>query len=103
MSEEYFNDLLKRLETNSDVDPTIVEIDKKRYVKMLKEDLSNIVAGRTINEILKRFDQKIKDPRRTSKGKNVSKIIKDFLKIKCPINKAAIELNKFFKKNNNVI
>ena len=97
--EEYFNDLLKRLETNSDVDPTIVEIDKKRYVKMLKEDLSNIVAGRTINEILKRFDQKIKDPRRASQGKNVSKIIKDFLKIKCPINKAAIELNKFFKKN----
>ncbi len=97
--EEYFNDLLKRLETNSDVDPTIVEIDKKRYVKMLKDDLSNIVAGRTINEILKRFDQKIKDPRRASKGKNVSKIIKDFLKIKCPINKAAIELNKFFKKN----
>jgi ATP phosphoribosyltransferase regulatory subunit len=97
--EEYFNDLLKRLETNSDVDPTIVEIDKKRYVKMLKEDLSNVVAGRSINEILKRFDQKIKDPRRASKGKNVSKIIKDFLKIKCPINKAAIELNKFFKKN----
>jgi ATP phosphoribosyltransferase regulatory subunit len=97
--EEYFNDLLKRLETNSDVDPTIVEIDKKRYMKMLKEDLSNIVAGRTINEILKRFDQKIKDPRRANKGKNVSKIIKDFLKIKCPINKAAIELNKFFKKN----
>ena len=26
--EDYFNDLLKRLETNSDVDPTIVEIDK---------------------------------------------------------------------------
>ena len=97
--EEYFNDLLKRLETNSDVDPTIVEIDKKRYLKMLKEDLSNIVAGRTMNEILKRFDQKIKDPRRASKGKNVSKIIRDFLKIKCPINRAAIELNKFFKKN----
>ena len=97
--EEYFNDLLKRLETNSDVDPTIVEIDKKRYLKMLKEDLSNVVAGRTINEILKRFDLKIKDPRRANKGKNVSKIIKDFLKIKCPINKAASELNKFFKKN----
>ena len=29
--------LLKRLETNSDVDPTIVEIDKKRYQKMLKD------------------------------------------------------------------
>ena len=26
------------------------------------------------------------------------KIIKKFLKIKCPINKAANELNKFFKK-----
>ena len=97
--EKYFNDLLKRLETNSDVDPTIVEIDKKRYFKMLKEDLSKVVAGRSINEILKRFDNKIRDPRGTSKGKNVSKIIKEFLKIKCPINKAASELNKFFKKN----
>ena len=71
--EEYFNDLLKRLETNSDVDPTIVEIDKKRYVKMLKEDLLNVVAGRTINEILKRFDQKVKDPRRANKGKMFQK------------------------------
>ena len=97
--EKYFNDLLKRLESNSDVDPTIVEIDKKRYVKMLKEDLTKIVAGRSINEILKRFNNKIRDPRRASKGKNVSKIIKEFLKIKCPINKAANELNNFFKKN----
>ena len=98
--EKYFNDLLKRLETNSDVDPTIVEIDKKRYFKMLKEDLSKFIAGRSINEILKRFDNKIRDPRGASKGKNVSQIIKNFLKIKCPINKAAAELNKFFKKNN---
>ena len=97
--EKYFNDLLKRLETNSDVDPTIVEIDKKRYFKMLKEDLTKVVAGRSIKEILKRFDNKIRDPRGASKGKNVSKIRKDFLKIKCPINKAANELNKFFKKN----
>ena len=96
--EEYFNDLLKRLETNSDVDPTIVEIDKKRYFKMLKENKSSIIAGRSIEEILSRFDKKIKDPRRPSKGKNISKIIKEFLKIKCPINKAAGELNKFFKK-----
>ena len=96
--EEYFNDLLKRLETNSDVDPTIVEIDKKRYFKMLKENKSSIIAGRSIGEILSRFEKKIKDPRRPSKGKNVSNIIKEFLKIKCPINKAAGELNKFFKK-----
>ncbi len=97
--EKYFNDLLKRLETNSDVDPTIVEIDKKRYFKMLKDDLSKVIAGRSIDEILKRFDNKIRDPRGTKKGENVSKIIKEFLKIKCPINKAASELNKFFKKN----
>jgi ATP phosphoribosyltransferase regulatory subunit len=97
--EKYFNDLLKRLETNSDVDPTIVEIDKKRYFKMLKEDLSKVIAGRSIDEILKRFDNKIRDPRGTKKGENVSKIIKEFLKIKCPINNAASELNKFFKKN----
>ncbi len=97
--EKYFNDLLKRLETNSDVDPTIVEIDKKRYFKMLKEDLSKVIAGRSIDEILQRFDNKIRDPRGTKKGENVSKIIKEFLKIKCPIDKAASELNKFFKKN----
>ena len=96
--ENYFNDLLKRVETNSDVDPTIVEIDKKRYFKMLKGDKSSIIAERSIEEILKRFDKKIKDPRRPSEGRNVSKIIKEFLKIKCPINKAAKELNNFFKK-----
>ena len=96
--EDYFNDLLKRLETNSDVDPTIVEIDKKRYFRMLKDDQSTIIANRTINEILSRFDKKIKDPRRPSKGRNISKIIKEFLKIKWPINNAAKVLNKFFKK-----
>ncbi len=96
--EDYFSDLLKRLETNSDVDPTIVEVDKRRYLKMLKDNQSSIVAGRTLKEILERFDKKIKDPRRTSKGSNTSKIIKEFLKIKCPINKAAKELNRFFKK-----
>ena len=96
--EKYFNDLLKRLETNSDVDPTIVEVDNRRYFKMLKDDQSIIVASRTLKEILERFDKKIKDPRRASKGRNASKIIKEFLKIKCPINKAAKELNKFFKK-----
>jgi len=96
--ESYFNDLLKRLETNSDVDPTIVEVDKKRYVQMLKEDQSKVIASRSIGEILKRFNDKIKDPRRTNKGQRVSKIIKEFLNIKCPINQAAKKLNEFFKK-----
>ena len=97
--EKYFNDLLKRLETNSDVDPTVVEIDKKRYKKMLNENQSKMISGRTVDEILQRFDNKIKDPRRTKKGRNVSKIIKEFLNINCPIDKAAIKLNNFFKKN----
>ena len=97
--EDYFNDLLKRLETNSDVDPTIVEVDKKRYLKMLKSNQNFLIANRTTSEILERFDKKIKDPRKINKGKNIVKIIKNFLRIKCPINKAAEELNKFFKKN----
>ena len=59
----------------------------------------SIIANRSIKEILERFDKKIKDPRRPSRGRNISKIIRDFLKIRCPINKAAFELNKFFRKN----
>ncbi len=97
--EDYFTDLLKRLETNADIDPTIVEVDKKRYLNLLKENPETMIAGRSVGEILKRFDTKIKDPRQANKGKKVSKIIKSFLKIKCPINKAAKVLNKFFKKN----
>ena len=97
---EYFNDLLKRLETNADIDPTIVEIDKKRYLDLLDKNSETIIAGRSVGEILKRFDTKIKDPRQAKRGNKVSKIIKSFLKISCPINKAAKELNKFFKKNN---
>jgi len=97
--DEYFNDLLKRLETNADIDPTVVEVDKKKFLNLTKQDPTTIIAGRSIGEILKRFDTKIKDPRTASKGKKVSKIIRSFLKIKCPINNAAKELNRFFKNN----
>ena len=81
------------------VNDTIVEIDKKRYQQMLKQDQLKMIAGRSVNEILERFNNKIKDPRRAKKGKNVAKIIKDFLKIKCSIDQAANKLNYFFKKN----
>ena len=96
--EKYFNDLLKRLETNSDIDPTIVEIDKKKYYRMIKGNKKKQVAGRSVEEILLRFDSKIKDPRRTKKGSNVVKILKEYLKIECPINQASKKLNSFFKK-----
>jgi len=96
---EYFNELLERLETNSDVDPAAVEMDKKKYDNMVKENTKKVVAGRSVKEILERFDNKIKDPRKANKGKKVSKIIKSFLIINCPINLAAEKLNFFFKKN----
>ena len=98
-NEKYFNELLKRLETNSDIDPVWVETDKKRFLKMRKEDPKKIIAGRTYKEILDRFNIKINDPRKTSTGKSSSKIIKEFLRIKCPIEKAPKILNSFFKKN----
>ncbi len=97
--EKYFNDLLKRLETNSDIDPTVVEIDKRKFSKMINGNKKQEVAGRSIEEILQRFDSKIKDPRRTKKGSNVVKILKEYLKIECPINQASKKLNLFFKKN----
>ena len=98
-NEKYFNELLKRLETNSDIDPVWVETDKKRFLKMRKEDPKKIIAGRTYKEILDRFNIKINDPRKTLTGKSSSKIIKEFLRIKCPIEKAPKILNSFFEKN----
>ena len=50
-----------------------------------------------LNEILNRFNNKINDPRRPQKGKNVAKIIKEFLKIDCPISEAFNKLNFFLK------
>ena len=98
-SENYFNELLKRLETNSDIDPVFVETDKSRYQKMRKENKNKIIAGRTYKEVLDRFNMKIKDPRKSSTGKKNTNIIKLFLKIKCPLKKAQKILNYFFKKN----
>ena len=69
-NESYFNELLKRLETNSDIDPVFVEIDKSRFLKMRKDNQNKIVAGRSYHEILDRFDMKIKDPRKTPTGKS---------------------------------
>ena len=97
-NENYFNELLKRLETNSDIDPVFVETDKSRYQKMRKENQNKIVAGRTYKEVLDRFNMKIKDPRSSSAGKKNTNIIKQFLKIKCPLKDAPKVLNAFFKK-----
>ena len=84
-NKNYFNELLKRLSSNSDLDPVFVKIDKSRYKKMVKENQKKKIAGRTLKEILERFDMKVKDPRILSTGKHNSKIINEFLKINCPI------------------
>jgi len=68
---QYFEDLLKRLETNSDVDPVAVELDKKRFTEMKNLDQSKEIANRKISEILSRFDRKIKDPRSFTENKKI--------------------------------
>tara|TARA_B100000029_G_scaffold311303_1_gene303830 strand:- start:604 stop:1653 length:1050 start_codon:yes stop_codon:yes gene_type:complete len=97
--ERYFESLLKRLETNSDIDPLAVEVDKKRYAKMKSEDQSQTVGGRKILEILNRFNNKIRDPRKFAEGKKTASIIREYLKISCPINLAKNKLNNFFSKH----
>ena len=97
--EKYFESLLKRLETNSDIDPTGIEIDKKRYRKMKSEKQNKMIGGRKISEILNRFNNKIKDPRKFSEGKKNALIIREYLKISCPINLARKKLNSFFFKH----
>ena len=80
----YFSELLKRLESNLDIDPFVVAGDHKTYLKMKKENPNKIIAGRSYREILDRYEKKINDPRITKTGKQSCKIIKEFLKIKCP-------------------
>ena len=67
---------------------------------MKKLDQNKVIAGRSISEILKRFDKKIKDPRSFADGKKIVKIVKTFLKINCNLSKLDDELLNFAKKNN---
>jgi ATP phosphoribosyltransferase regulatory subunit len=97
---QYFKDLLNRLETNSDVDPTAINLDKKKFSEMKNLDQSKEIANRKVSEILSRFDRKIKDPRSFVENKKIVKIIREFLKINCPISKLEKTLKSFVKKNN---
>jgi len=96
---QYFEDLLNRLETNSDIDPAAVELDKKKFFAMKNLNQSSEIANRKVSEILSRFDRKIKDPRSFAENKKIVKIIRGFLKINCPIDKLEKTLKKFIKKN----
>ena len=97
---KYFEDLLKRLEKNSDIDAETFDTDKKRFYEMKKMEQSKVIAGRSILEILNRFDKKIKDPRSFSEGKKIAKIIRSFLKINCKLSQLEKKLSDFTKKNN---
>ena len=96
----YFEELLKRLEKNYDIDAITFDADKEKFIEMKKRNQSKIIAGRSISEILKRFDKKIKDPRSFNNGKKIVKIINSFLKIDCKLTKLDEKLSDFRKKNN---
>ena len=96
---KYFEELLKRLEKNSDIDSVTFDTDKKRFYEMKKIDQKKVIAGRSVSEILKRFDKKIKDPRSFTEGKQIVKIIRSFLKINCKLSELDKKLKDFTKKN----
>ena len=98
--EIYFDQLLRKLSDNKDINPKLVEQDKILAEKLRKKDPTKNYSGRSLREILERFDLKnYQDPRNISNKKSV-KIIKDYLRISCPIEKAPKILNSFFQKNN---
>ncbi len=97
---KYFEDLLKRLEKNSDIDAETFDTDKERFYEMKKMDENKVIAGRSILEILSRFDKKIKDPRSFNEGKKIVKVIRSFLKINCKLSQLDKKLSDFTKKNN---
>ena len=99
-NEKYFSELLKRLESNLDIDPFVISADHKIYLQMKKENPNKMIAGRSYKEILSRYENKIQNPRSTKTGKYVAKVIKDFLRIKTSLKNAPDILNKFFSKNN---
>ena len=96
-NKRYFYEVLKRLETN--VDEAKIEVDKKLYNKMKNLNPNTLIGNRTVKDILKRFETKIYKQPRPLDGKRSVKIIKNFLKLKCPIEKAPKLLSEFFKKN----
>ena len=97
---EYFEELLKKLSDDKDINPKIVETDKRIAEKLRKSNLEKIYSGRSLKDILDRFDLKnYKDVRDQSNKRDI-KIIREYLKISCPIEKAPDVLNNFFYKNN---
>ena len=97
---QYFEELLKKLSDGKDINQKIIEADKKRVEILRKTDLNKLYSGRRLSDIIERFDLKnYKDVRDKSYKRDI-KIIKEYLKISCPIEKAPELLNNFFNKYN---
>ena len=97
---EYFEELLKKLSDDKDINPKIVESDKKLAEKLRKKNVNKIFSGRSLSDILNRFDLKnYRDVRDQSNKKDI-KIIREYLKISCSIEKAPEVLTNFFHKYN---
>ena len=97
---EYFEELLKKLSDDKDINPKIVESDKKLAEKLRKKNVNKIFSGRSLSDILNRFDLKnYRDVRDQSNKKDI-KIIREYLKISCSIEKAPEVLTNFFNKYN---
>ena len=97
---EYFEELLKKLSDDKDINPKIVEDDKRLAEKLRKKYINKDYSGRSLKDILDRFDLKnYKDVRDQSNKRDI-KIIREYLKISCPIEKAPEVLSSFFYKNN---
>ena len=97
---EYFAELLKRLETNDDLDNKKIKIDYDRLTDLKKMDIKRVIGGRTVGEIIQRFEKKIKDPRDNFKGSQSAKVIRNFLKLRSPLSESIDMINHFIKKNN---
>tara|TARA_B100001027_G_C16252373_1_gene325112 strand:+ start:319 stop:1356 length:1038 start_codon:yes stop_codon:yes gene_type:complete len=97
---KYFDELLKRLEKNSDIDAAKFDTNKKKFFDMKNMSQDKIIAGRKVSEILKRFNKKIKDPRSFKEGKEMVRIIRSFLKINCKLSVIDKVLFNFVKNNN---
>ncbi len=96
--EDYFEELLKKLSDDKDINPKIVESDKKLIERLRRGDLDKNYSGRNLIDIINRFDLKnYKDVRDKSHKRDI-KIIKEYLKISCPIKNAPKVLTKFFNK-----
>ncbi len=54
---------------DNNIEVRLIYLDTKRLKDLEKIDQSSLIGGRTVSEIIKRFNKKIKDPRDDFKGK----------------------------------